>query len=93
MGVKDALAVVEALIHLLASRLPSSRGGGGDVWPGFDPSMRRDLESIRTMVARQRQTPIREWPLVYDEALELVLVVREWPDGSITAYCIDNTNV
>jgi len=38
------------------------------------------------MVALQRQTPTREWPLVYDEALEMLLVVREWPDGSVTAY-------
>ena len=60
------------------------------MWPGFDPSMRRDLDSIRTMVARQRQTPIHEWPLVYDESLNMLLVVREWPDGSITAYCVEN---
>jgi len=56
------------------------------VWPGFDPSTRRNLDTIRTMVALQRQTPTREWPLVYDEALEMLLVVREWPDGSVTAY-------
>lgn len=56
------------------------------MWPGFDSSTRRNLETIRSMVARQRQTPTREWPLLYDEALEMLLVVREWPDGSVTAY-------
>ena len=62
------------------------------MWPGFDPSIQRSLDAIRTMVAHQRQTPTREWPLIYDEALEMLLVVREWPDGSVTAYCLDNTN-
>ena len=52
--------------------------------------MRRDLDSIRTMVACQRQTPTHEWPLVYDESLKMLLVVREWPDGSITAYYLEN---
>jgi hypothetical protein len=64
-----------------------------NVWSGFDPSMRRDLDAIRSMVARQRQAPTREWPLVYDEKHELLLVVREWPDGSVTAYCVEHPDV
>jgi hypothetical protein len=38
------------------------------------------------MVARQWQTPTREWPLVFDHETDLLLVVREWPDGSVTCY-------
>jgi hypothetical protein len=56
------------------------------MWSGFDPQLRRDLDWIREMVALQPQTPTREWPLVWDEELAELLVVREWPDGSVTAY-------
>jgi hypothetical protein len=58
------------------------------MWPGFDPETKKELENIRKMVALQRQTPTREWPLicvVVDKQAGL-LVVREWPDGSVTAY-------
>jgi hypothetical protein len=58
------------------------------MWPGFDPDTKRELENIRRMVILQRQTPTREWPLIrvdIDEQAGL-LVVREWPDGSVTAY-------
>ena len=58
------------------------------MWPGFDPETKKELENIRRMVALQRQTPTREWPLicvVVDKQAGL-LVVREWPDGSVTAY-------
>jgi len=37
------------------------------------------------MVARCHQTPTREWPLIFMG--DVLLVVREWPDGSLTAYC------
>jgi hypothetical protein len=52
--------------------------------------MKRELACIREMVALRFQTPTREWPLVlveleHDTAL---LVVREWPDGAITAYAV-----
>lgn len=60
------------------------------MWPGFDPEILKGLEAIRDMVARQRQTPTREWPLVYVKQHGLVLVVREWPDGSITAYATEH---
>jgi hypothetical protein len=56
------------------------------MWSGFDPELRRQFESIREMVALSRQTPTREWPLQFVEEHESLLVVREWPNGSITAY-------
>ena len=61
------------------------------MWPGFDPSIARDLATIRDMVSRQQQTPTKEWPLVQIAEHGVLLVVREWPDGSITAYTIDRT--
>ena len=59
------------------------------MWPGFDPDVRRDLATIRELVAHQHQTPTKEWPLIYMEEHHAVLVVREWPDGSITAYAAE----
>jgi hypothetical protein len=56
------------------------------MWPGFDPQLRREFESIRQLVALRYQTPTREWPLIVEDHDEELLVVREWPDGSITAY-------
>ena len=61
------------------------------MWPGFDPSMMRDLAAIRDMVSRQHQTPTKEWPLVHVDEYRVLLVLREWPDGSVTAYTIDDT--
>jgi hypothetical protein len=59
------------------------------MWPGFDPRIWQDLATIRQMVALRHQTPTKEWPLVYVEQHQALLVVREWPDGSITAYAAD----
>jgi hypothetical protein len=56
------------------------------MWSGFDPQLRRELEHVRRMVSLRRQTPTREWPLIFDETNQELLVVREWPDGSVTAY-------
>jgi hypothetical protein len=56
------------------------------MWSGFDPELRRQLDSIRQMVARSHQIPTREWPLIFVEQHDALFVVREWPDGSITAY-------
>jgi hypothetical protein len=56
------------------------------MWPGFDPEIRRQLNSIRHLVSLQHQTPVREWPLIFMHQYDELLVVREWPDGSITAY-------
>jgi hypothetical protein len=56
------------------------------MWTGFDPTIRRDLERIREMVTLRHQTPTREWPLVFIEQENELLVIREWPNGSLTAY-------
>jgi hypothetical protein len=56
------------------------------MWFDLDPELRRQLKNLRQMVARQQQTPTREWPMISIEDNHALLVVREWPDGSITAY-------
>jgi hypothetical protein len=56
------------------------------MWSPFDPDLKRQLDSIRCMVALRHQTPTREWPLAIVEELGELLVVRQWPDGSLTAY-------
>jgi hypothetical protein len=56
------------------------------MWFNLDPELRRQLDNIREMVARQHQIPTREWPMISEEDDRALLVVREWPDGSITAY-------
>jgi len=56
------------------------------MWSGFDPQLTRGLEHLRRMVRLSHQTPTREWPLVFDGEHDALLVVREWPDGTITAY-------
>jgi len=56
------------------------------MWPGLDPELLRQLAHVRRMVAHSHQTPTREWPLIFIEQYGLLLVVREWPDGSITAH-------
>ena len=56
------------------------------MWSGFDPELRRQLATIRQLVGLRHQTPTREWPLVVVKQHKAMLVVREWPDGSLTAY-------
>ena len=56
------------------------------MWYGFDPDLRKQLADLREMVGLQHQSPTREWPLVVEESRDELLVVREWPNGSITAY-------
>ena len=60
------------------------------MWPGFDARMLSDLATIREMVTRQHQTPTKEWPLVHIADHHAILVVREWPDGSVTAYVAEH---
>jgi hypothetical protein len=60
------------------------------MWPGFDPKLLTDLATIRGMVSRQQQAPTKEWPLVYVSEFSALLVVREWPDGSVTAYAAEH---
>jgi hypothetical protein len=56
------------------------------MWFDLDPELRRQLEHVRRMVSLQRQTPTREWPLLLVDERQVLLVIREWPDGTITAY-------
>ena len=58
----------------------------GTMWFGFDPELRQQFDTIRQMSRLSRQTPTREWPLVFVEEHDSLFVVREWPDGSLTAY-------
>jgi len=52
--------------------------------------MWRDLATFREMVALRYQTPQKEWPLIYLEKHDALLVVRGWPDGSLTAYFMEH---
>jgi hypothetical protein len=46
------------------------------------------------MVARRHQSPTKEWPIVFVEELDELLVIRAWPGGTITAYMMSrNSNV
>ena len=56
------------------------------MWPGLDPELLRQLATIRQLVGLSQRTPTREWPLIFVKQYSALLVVREWPDGSITAY-------
>jgi hypothetical protein len=56
------------------------------MWPGLDPELSRQLATIRQLSALSHRTPTREWPLIFVRQRSALLVVREWPDGSITAY-------
>jgi hypothetical protein len=61
------------------------------MWSGFDPELRRQFESMRQMVKLSHQTPTREWPVVFVNEQNALLVVREWPDGTLTAYLAENS--
>ena len=56
------------------------------MWCGMDPELRKQFDSIREMVRLRYQSPTKEWPLVFVEEFDALLVVREWPGGEITAY-------
>jgi hypothetical protein len=56
------------------------------MWSGLNPELQRQLQTVRQMVQRSHQTPTREGPLIFLEDHDALLVVREWPDGTITAY-------
>lgn len=56
------------------------------MWSGFDPEFVRQLGVIRQMVALRYQSPTREWPVIVVDDRDELLVVRQWPDGSLTAY-------
>jgi hypothetical protein len=61
------------------------------MWSGFDPEFVRQLGVIRQMVALRYQSPTREWPVMFVDDRDELLVVREWPDGSLTAYLASRT--
>jgi hypothetical protein len=61
------------------------------MWSGFDPEFVRQLGVIRQMVALRYQSPTREWPVIFVDDREELLVVREWPDGTLTAYLTSET--
>ena len=56
------------------------------MWPGFDPQIQRDLNFVRELVALRHRTPTGEWPVVVLHDRGELLVVREWPNGTLTAY-------
>ena len=56
------------------------------MWHGLDPEIQRQLATIKEMSARRFLTPTREWPLIVIEDHDALLVIREWPDGGLTAY-------
>ena len=63
------------------------------MWHGMNPNTWPEFVNLRAMIALQRQTPLKEWPLIYLEEYDALLVVREWPDGSITAYTMSSTEL
>jgi hypothetical protein len=69
--------------------IPTEGGGESGMWHGFDPETQRLMTWTRDQLARSRQTPTREWPLVVVDEHDALLVIREWPDGAITAYTAD----
>jgi hypothetical protein len=56
------------------------------MWQGFDPEIKRQLTTIKELTALRYQTPSHEWPFVFVEEHDALLVIREWPNGELTAY-------
>ena len=56
------------------------------MWNGFDAETRRQLAMIKDTTARRARTPVHEWPVIFVEAQNSVLVVREYGNGEVTAY-------
>jgi len=61
------------------------------MWNGFDSELQKQLKTVKTLTNLSHQTPTKEWPLVFVQEHDALLVVREWPDGSITAYMTSET--
>ena len=55
------------------------------MWYVLNPDLPREQAKTPEMAALRDQTPTREWLLLFREATDEVFVVREWPNGSITA--------
>ena len=61
------------------------------MWSGLDPKLLRELQTIRQLVRLTNQTPVHEWPLSVIPEHDVLFVVREWPDGTFTAYTMATT--
>jgi hypothetical protein len=61
-------------------------GKGTSMWGGMDPRLWKELQSHREMSKLSEQTPTKEWPLIFLDEFDALLIVREWKDGNITAY-------
>jgi hypothetical protein len=61
------------------------------MWYGFDPETQRQLVALKELTKRRFSTPTHEWPLVFVERDNALLVVREWPNGELTAYVQQRT--
>jgi hypothetical protein len=60
------------------------------MWHGFDADAQQQLAMIKQATARRFQTPTHEWPVIFIDEHDALLVVREWPNGSLTAFtCSD----
>ena len=71
--------------HLVRSSAILASGherGVPAMWSGIDPELWKQLSNVRTMVSLRYQVPTKEWPLVFVEEHDELLVVREWPDGT-----------
>jgi hypothetical protein len=63
------------------------------MWDGSNPNSWPELVGLRKRLALRWQTPTREWPLFWIEEQATLLIVREWPDGSVTAYLKSATDL
>ena len=54
--------------------------------PSPDAELVKQLATIKETASLPHKTPTREWPLTFAHEHELMLIVREWPDGEITAF-------
>jgi hypothetical protein len=61
------------------------------MWPGFDPEIARDLATVKMLVGLCHRAPTHEWPLIFVAEHDALLVVRQWPNGEITAYWTSET--
>ena len=58
------------------------------MWEFFDPEVRQKLALIKHLTVQRRQDPVKEWPLLAEG--KTLFVIREWPNGEITAYLATN---
>ena len=56
------------------------------MWDGFDSDTQRQLAALKDLTKRRLSTPTHEWPVVFVKQVNALLVVREWPNGDLTAY-------